>query len=339
MRSIVDASSGGSILMKSYEEAHDLLERMAMNSHQWPADRATSSRTVAGVHELDAMTALAAQVSSLTHIVKGLTLPSSNTSLQPSQVACVYCGGEHLSSQCSANPESINFINNFSKGSNTNNPYLKTYNPGWRQHPNFSWNSQGSQAAGQSSAPQYSNRTSNPPGFTQQARQQGSESDPQHSMLTLLKDYMAKDDAIIQNQQVTLRNLENQVGQLATTLNNRPSGALPNDTEVPRIQGREEVKMIELQSGKSLEPMKATKQPMVVTDLRPEKFKEGQESTEHPDYDLGTATLPPCVAMDEHVQYPIRNATASSSKQSHDHGPSAIPKPPSPFPQRLKKQG
>ncbi|KAK4284214.1 hypothetical protein QN277_001075 [Acacia crassicarpa] len=89
-RSIVDASSGESILMKSYEEAHDLLERMAMNSHQWQADRATSSRTIAGIHELDGMTTLTAQVSSLTNMVKGLTLPSSNTSLQPSQVACVY---------------------------------------------------------------------------------------------------------------------------------------------------------------------------------------------------------------------------------------------------------
>ena len=129
--------------MKSYEEAHDLLECMSMNSHQWPADRATSSRTVAGVHELDAMTALAAQVSSLTHMVKGLTLPSSNTSLQPSQVACVYCSGEHLSSQCSANPESINFINNFSRGSNTNNLYTNTYNPRWRNHLKFRWKQEG----------------------------------------------------------------------------------------------------------------------------------------------------------------------------------------------------
>ncbi|KAK4259826.1 hypothetical protein QN277_006118 [Acacia crassicarpa] len=34
-RSIVDASSGGSLLMKSYDEAYNLPERMAMNSHQW----------------------------------------------------------------------------------------------------------------------------------------------------------------------------------------------------------------------------------------------------------------------------------------------------------------
>ncbi|KAK4269933.1 hypothetical protein QN277_023027 [Acacia crassicarpa] len=131
-RSIVDASSGGSIIMKSYEKAHDLLEHMAMNSHQQQADRATSSQTVAGIHELDGMTALTAQVSSLTNMVKGLAIPSSNSSLQLSQVACVYCGGEYSYSQCSVNPESVNFVNNFNKGSNTNNPYSNTYNPGWR---------------------------------------------------------------------------------------------------------------------------------------------------------------------------------------------------------------
>ncbi|KAK4270913.1 hypothetical protein QN277_019678 [Acacia crassicarpa] len=73
----------------------------------------------------------------------------------------------------------------------------------------------------------------------------------------------------------TLRNLENQVGQLATVLNNRPSGSLPSDIEVPRIQGKEEVKLIELQSGKSLEPMRITKQPTVVADPKFGKEKEG----------------------------------------------------------------
>ena len=90
---------------------------------------------------------------------------------------------------------------------------------------------------------------------------------------------MAKNDAIIQSQQVTLRNLETQVGHLATALNNRPSGALPSDTEVPMIQGREEIKMIELHSGRSLEPLKATTQPMGVTDQRAKNFKEVPGST------------------------------------------------------------
>ena len=79
-----------------------------------------------------------------------------------------------------------------------------------------------------------------------------------------------------------MRNLENQVGQLATALNSKPAGSLPSDTEVPKIQGREEVKMIELRSGRNLEPLIATRQPTVTTDQKAEKFKEVLGSTEQP---------------------------------------------------------
>ncbi|KAK4269664.1 hypothetical protein QN277_022792 [Acacia crassicarpa] len=238
----------------------------------------------------------------MTNMVKGLTLPS----MQPSQVACVYCRGEHSYAQCSSNPDAVNFVNKFNRGSNANHPYSNTYNPGWRQHPNFSLNPLGAQATRQSSSQQFSNRASNPSGFTQPARQQDGDSNSQNSMMNLLKDYISKNDAIIQNQQVTLWNLETQVGQLATALNNRPTGALPSDTEAPRIQGREEVKMIELRSGKSLTPMTTTKQPMVISNPRPEKSKEGQKGTEQPleskqrqprlpppEQNPGAATLPP----------------------------------------------
>jgi hypothetical protein len=60
-------------------------------------------------------------------------------------VACVYCGGAHLFEDCSANPVSANYVGNFIKN---NNPYSNTYNPGWKDHPNFSWvNAQNQQKA------------------------------------------------------------------------------------------------------------------------------------------------------------------------------------------------
>ncbi|MEN2601818.1 hypothetical protein AAER58_04735, partial [Acinetobacter baumannii] len=58
---------------------------------------------------------------------------------------------------------------------------------------------------------------------------------------------MAKND-------VSLRNLENQVDQLATELKNRPQGALPNDTENPRNLRKEHCIALTLRSGKTLEP-------------------------------------------------------------------------------------
>ena len=73
---------------------------------------------------------------------------------------------------------------------------------------------------------------------------------------------MAKNDAIIQSQQVSLRNLENQVKQLATALNNRPLGSLPSDTKVPRNHRKEQVKAIELRNAKTVEQHQVSKRPI-----------------------------------------------------------------------------
>ena len=63
---------------------------------------------------------------------------------------------------------------------------------------------------------------------------------------------MAKNDAVIQSQQASLRNLEDQVGQLANELRNRPLGKLPADTEMQKREGMEQCQAIELRSGKEI---------------------------------------------------------------------------------------
>ncbi|KAL5552044.1 hypothetical protein UlMin_002220 [Ulmus minor] len=64
---------------------------------------------------------------------------------------------------------------------------------------------------------------------------------------------MARNDAVIQSQAASLRNLENQVGQLANKLKNRPPGTLPSNTESPKRDGNEHCKAITLRGGKILE--------------------------------------------------------------------------------------
>ena len=63
---------------------------------------------------------------------------------------------------------------------------------------------------------------------------------------------MTKTENHIQNQGVALRNLENQVGQLANALSSRHSGSLPSNTEVPQRDGKEHCKVIHLRSGKEI---------------------------------------------------------------------------------------
>ena len=72
-----------------------------------------------------------------------------------SSTKCNWRWEAHLMEQCPSNPESVNYIGNFNRGQN--NPYSNSYNPGWRNHPNFSWGGNQGVPAGP--------RPSQPPGF------------------------------------------------------------------------------------------------------------------------------------------------------------------------------
>ena len=70
---MVDASANGAMLFKSYTEAYKILERIANNNYQWPSARQLVAKGTARVHNIDAITALSAQVTSLTNMVKVMT--------------------------------------------------------------------------------------------------------------------------------------------------------------------------------------------------------------------------------------------------------------------------
>ncbi|KAH9801189.1 hypothetical protein KPL71_000934 [Citrus sinensis] len=139
---------------------------------------------------------------------------------------------------CPGNPASVNYVRNFNRQPQ-NNPYSNTYNPDWKQHPNFSWSSHNRNAPvlnGQ-------NRNTQPPGFLQQSQgKKHISQDPITSLETLIKEYIAKNEAIVQSQAVSLRNLENQIGQLATTMTSRTQESLPSNTEDPRRESKEHCK-------------------------------------------------------------------------------------------------
>ena len=61
-----------------------------------------------------------------------------------------------------------------------------------------------------------------------------------------------KNEAVVQSHTVSLRNLENQIGQLAAALSNRPQGSLPSNTEDPRREWKEHCKVINLRSAKDV---------------------------------------------------------------------------------------
>ncbi|KAH9717547.1 hypothetical protein KPL71_021867 [Citrus sinensis] len=105
-RLMVDASANGALLSKSYTEAYEILERIANNNYQWPSTRQPTARGSAGVHNIDAITALLAQVTSLTNIVKTMT-SAPVVVKQVAELFCVYCGEEHDFDNCPGNPASL----------------------------------------------------------------------------------------------------------------------------------------------------------------------------------------------------------------------------------------
>ncbi|KAA3478088.1 Retrotransposon gag protein [Gossypium australe] len=71
-RMVVDTSANGTLLDKSYKEAYEILERIANNDYRYPTTRVEAGRRVAGAMELDVITSLTAQASSLTIMIKSL---------------------------------------------------------------------------------------------------------------------------------------------------------------------------------------------------------------------------------------------------------------------------
>ncbi|XP_062103056.1 uncharacterized protein LOC133814058 [Humulus lupulus] len=227
-RMVVDASGNGALLAKSYNEEYEILERISNKNYQWPTSRFSTGKKVADIHNVDAITSLASQVSSISNMLKTMNMGMNQSMGQPmgtqmghmENISCVYCGEGHTFDNCPSNPTTVCCIRN----QNRNGPYSNSYNPSWRQHPNFSWSNQGDGPSNSSMPP----RSNFLPGYPPQAPQQ--QAMQSSSLENILKEYIVKNEAMIQSQAASLRNLENQVGQLANELRNRPHGTLPSDT-------------------------------------------------------------------------------------------------------------
>ncbi|XP_022872320.1 uncharacterized protein LOC111391352 [Olea europaea var. sylvestris] len=211
---MIDTSARGSVMKLGVDEAYDLYEKIAKNQSMWPIDREAPRKTL-GLHNVDAVTALTAQIEVLT--MKMDNLSKSVNMVHQSPPACEGCGADHASTRCPLASthfnqfEEVSYAQNFQR--QQNNPFSNTYNPSWKNHPNFSWSNNQGQEQGRSNQ----NKS---PGFQQQ-QQQGREPS--------LKDLLA--------------------GQIAAALSGRAQGTLHSNTE---INPKEQVKAITTRSGVQL---------------------------------------------------------------------------------------
>ena len=146
IRTLIDASMGGVILRKNEVEAYQILENIALKNFQWPTE-ITVPKKVARVHDLDAITNLAAEIYSLSKQLQAAQLHNSKASthmVQATPSSCESCHGPHLTTECHMmNPmgeftiEQAHYLAKFPSNQNFN-PYAQNFNPSWRSRPNFS---------------------------------------------------------------------------------------------------------------------------------------------------------------------------------------------------------
>lgn len=94
---------------------------------------------------MDGLNALSTYMAALSKQMQNLEHKTQANAQKAQALSCGFCGNNHSWEQCPLQAETTNFIGNFSK--NHSNAYSNTYNPGWRNHPNFGWG--GNQDGGQ----------------------------------------------------------------------------------------------------------------------------------------------------------------------------------------------
>ncbi|XP_050229099.1 uncharacterized protein LOC126678239 [Mercurialis annua] len=263
-RAIIDAASEGSIMRKTYEEALALLDELAINSSSRPTERLRQSNqkgmmTLEQIQELEVMKTKNAALQAQVDLYKR----QRNAPIAAVQAGCEFCGdishsgGECLISEQTTN-EQVNYV-----GGQWNDPYSNTYNPGWRNHPNFSWkdtnhsgpNNANTQAnagrnryqpnQGNFNSNKYGSRPQNPHGFQSNRNQDdGSKLD---KILERFEKFEAEARQKDKNQAAAFHHLE---------------GGLPSTTET---NPKEQVKAVERRSGMALNDPHG-KKPIEVND-------------------------------------------------------------------------
>ncbi|XP_070022871.1 uncharacterized protein [Nicotiana sylvestris] len=270
---IRNATAGGQVLEKSFDEIYALLKKFSKSNPDWQGEmgRHTVQKST-GVLELDVVSSLSAQISTLTNQVNQMTLIINKQQAQPGPNKPIW---EHLQSQLEELPKLL---------------------LGWKPRYSDQYRPQ---------APQQQYR---PPQFEQQVS-------PTSHLEDMLKNVMAEQQALAQKfmakQQAhaaTNRNLERQLGQLASSQNNRPAGALPSEIEAnPKVS----LNVVTLRNERQLEEVQSKKGKHVTFNERPTTIESTSEKYKESEKPTGEAVA--------------------------EQPPPLVARPPPPFPQRLQK--
>ncbi|XP_026451433.1 uncharacterized protein LOC113351710 [Papaver somniferum] len=225
-KTMIDAASDGALVDKTPAQARALIENMASNSQQFSTRSETLFKKVNEVGEASHMEQRMCNMERMMQQISAVIVLSHESNM------------EHANAMYQ-NQQRPRY-----------DPYSNTYNPGWRDHPNFSYANK--QAA--------ANPTFNQQGGYQfmQRPQQETQSTSVDEKFALMMQGMQEISKSVQgfNQfqqksEMAMRDVQNQVSQLANDINllkAQGSGKLPSQP----LSHKENVDAIELRSGKQV---------------------------------------------------------------------------------------
>uniref|UniRef100_A0A2N9I9L5 Reverse transcriptase/retrotransposon-derived protein RNase H-like domain-containing protein n=1 Tax=Fagus sylvatica TaxID=28930 RepID=A0A2N9I9L5_FAGSY len=150
----VEMMCNGAFLNKDPNEAWQYFDQLAENAQSWDPSALSenssktkpSTTSSGGRHHLREEDDLNARIASLARKVESMELRKVNeiTPVQKEEVCgiCEIMG--HATHECPTIPAFKEVLHDQANAMNTykkpfQSPYSETYNPGWRNHPNFSW--------------------------------------------------------------------------------------------------------------------------------------------------------------------------------------------------------
>ena len=132
------------------DEAYKFLENFSESSKQWDfsnyKERSTLAIKKGGLYEVSEDLDIKARLDNLTRKVEALALGRGMNSVnQVQSKTCSICASPMYTTQMCPSAagypdfyvEQANILNNYEKPFAS--PFPETYNPNWRNHPNFSW--------------------------------------------------------------------------------------------------------------------------------------------------------------------------------------------------------
>ncbi|CAN6580951.1 unnamed protein product [Malus baccata var. baccata] len=258
---MLNASAGGALVDKTPLAAKILIANRALNAQQYEGvgQRGPPRQQV---QEVSSTSDIHSQLANLTSIVSQMV---EGMRMQGPMVCGVCSIQGHASEQCpqlieNGGWESANAIGFQGQNQPRNDPYSNTYNPGWRDHPNFKWREaqQPQQQGGfRQQPPGYFTKPYAPPHVPQQSAPNASgtslDNDTLLKLLTNLSQGQENQTKAMQSQDKRVDQLEKQIGQIANFVSKfRDPGQLPSSTIPNPKGGFESAKAILLRSGKEV---------------------------------------------------------------------------------------